>query len=276
MKKSILSFLCLGLLFYTTACSDNDVDPQTEYDMTPAASVSESENAVQDALLTADDAFDGSNDGVSGGRIAVCAAISADTITKTVVIDFQNGCTGYGGRTRSGKITIHYEGTRKVSTKRTITYENYALQGTNGSYSLNGTFSASYAYTSSGYSYTVSASNIDLTLSGGESFTIDSFNRTFVVNTHSTVKDVSDDTITITGNSLNTDSTGKKTTVTISNDNPIVSKGSCLSSGIYYPASGDYTISDGTVTYQVSWGSGTCDKEITITVGKQTVTKTLP
>lgn len=266
----------MGLLFFTTACSDNDVDPQTEYDMTPATTVSESENAVQDALLTADDAFDGSNDGISGGRTAACAAITADTVTKTVVIDFQNGCTGYGGRTRSGKITIHYEGTRKESTKRTITYENYAFQGANASYSLNGTFSTRYAYTSSGYSYTVSASDIDLTLSRGESFAIDSFNRTFVFNTNSTVKDVNDDTITITGSSSNTDSTGKKTTVTISNDNPIVSKGSCLSNGIYYPASGDYTISDGTVTYLVSWGSGTCDKEITITVGKQTITQTLP
>ena len=273
LPKILLLFLLLGTAI---ACKKSDDTPANQPDYTATAKVTESESVMQDALYATDDAFDGNDDGMTGGKIAGCAIITHDEPTKTVVVDFGTGCTGIGGRTRSGKVTVVYEGTRAVSSKRTMTFANYTAKSGSSSYSLSGTITSSFSYSSAGYTYTLSASNLSVTLSSGTKLSVTTLSRVIVFAWGGDKKNPAGYTTSITGTSSNTDDTGKTTTVTIDPANPILIKGSCVSSGIYYPASGVYDILDGKIKYTVTWGSGACDKDIQITALGQTVTKTLP
>jgi hypothetical protein len=265
-----------GLLFLSVTACKKDSETTEDTDYTTSLKVSESESIMQDAVFSADDAFDGTDDGMTNGKVAACASITYNETAKTVAVDFGSGCTGVGGAVRSGKITIVFEGTRAVSTKRTMTFDNYTVKFGSNSYTLSGTITSSLSAVTGGYSYTLTGTNISLKLSSGKSFTVNSLSRTIVFSWGGDKKIPSGYTLSISGSSTNTDDTGTTTSVTIDSANPVVLKGSCMQSGIYYPSSGNYLITDGKISYSVSWGTGTCDKEIQITALGKTVTKTLP
>jgi hypothetical protein len=273
ITKKIL-VLTLSLLA-VTACK-KDETPAEQADYTASVQVTEAENMIQDALYSSDDAFDGNDDGMTGGRTEACATVTYDEPTKTVVVNYGSGCTGVGGKIRSGKITIVFEGTRAVSTKRTMTFENYSVQSGSNSYTLSGVMTSSFAYTAAGYTYNLTAANLNLKLSNNKTFVVNSLSRTVVFAWGSDKKNPAGYTLTINGSSTNTDDQGKPTTVTINPASPVLIKGSCVTAGIYYPASGTYDIQDGKIKYTVSWGSGACDKELQITGLGQTITKILP
>jgi len=110
-------------------------------------------------------------------------------------------------------------------------------------------------------------------LSDGRTFTLSSFQRTVSSNL-GVLHDLADDVTTITGTSTQTGSNGNVTTIEITS--PITFKGSCYITGFYYPASGTYALIDGRITYTIDWGTGTCDKTISINAFGKTTIKTLP
>jgi hypothetical protein len=257
-------------LFFLSSCSKSD---EQNADTTNGEKASESENVIQDAVGTANDGLDGSVDGISNGRTESCATVSNDATAKILTIDFGTaGCVGIDGRTRKGKIAILYVGTvPQTSTSRTITFTNYSVN----SYSISGSITQSnFQRPSTGnYSFSLSATNVVIILSDGKTYSISQLQRTFSTNSGA-LQDLTDDVTTITGTSTQTSSTGNVTTVNITS--PITIKGSCTSTGFYYPTSGTYEVIDGKVTYTIDWGTGTCDKSISITAFGKTTVKSLP
>lgn len=268
--SKLLSALSLAGIILLSSCSS---DTEQTANTTNGEKASESENLIQDAVATANDGLDGTVDGISNGRIQACGTISNDATAKVLTIDFgTTGCQGADGRTRKGKIAILYVGTvPQTSVSRTITFTNYSVNN----YSINGSITQSnFQRPSAGsYSFSLSASNVTLVLSDGKTYSISQLTRTFSTNAGA-LQDLTDDVTTIIGTSTQTSATGNITTVNITS--PITIKGSCTTTGFYYPASGTYDVVDGKVTYTIDWGTGTCDKSISITAFGKTTVKTLP
>jgi hypothetical protein len=258
-------------LFFLSSC--NDSDEQTP-DTTNGEKASESESVIQDGISVANDGLDGSVDGIPNGRTQVCATISNDATTKILVIDFgTSGCEGADGRTRKGKITIQYVGTvPQASATRTVTFESYSVDNS----SISGTISESgfQRPTATSFSFSIAATALQVTLSDGRTYTISNLQRTFSVNLGVTVQDVSDDVSTISGASTQTGSNGTTTAIEITS--PITFNGSCTSTGVLYPSSGVYKVTEGSLTYTIDWGTGSCDSSLTIAVLGKTFTKILP
>jgi hypothetical protein len=266
----LLTTVAVVGLFLLASCSKSD---EQTADTTNGEKASESENVIQDAVSTANDGLDGTVDGILNGRIEACGTVTNEPATKVLTIDFGTaGCVGVDGRTRKGKIAITYVGTvPQTSATRSITFTNYSVNGS----SITGTISESgYTRTGTAFSFSVSASGVTVLLSDGRTYTISNLQRTMSVNLGATVQDVSDDVTTITGTSTQTGSSGTPTTIEITS--PITFKGSCTSTGNLYPSSGVYKVTEPTISYTVDWGTGTCDKQIAITVFNKTITKTLP
>lgn len=269
LLSSSLSIMVAGLLILNS-CSK---DAEQTADTSEGEKATESENIILDAISTANDGLDGSFDGVSSGKTSACSAVVVDMNAKTVLIDFgTDGCVGVNGRTRKGKILITYVGTSvKTATSRTITFTTYSVNNN----ILSGTFSQSAIQrpTATSVSSSISASNVSLILSDGRTYILSAFQRTFLYE-YGDLKIVTDDVSTITGSSTQTGATGNVTSIEITS--PIIYKGSCASTGFYYPSSGIYKLIDGKITYTIDWGTGSCDKDISITALGKTVVKTLP
>lgn len=261
--------LSVASLIFLSSCNS---DPEQTADTSNGEKASESESVILDAVSTANDGLDGIVDGVSNGRTQSCGTISNDATTKILTIDFGAGCLGADGRTRKGTIAILYVGTvPQTSTSRTITFTNYAVDD----YSISGSITQSdFQRPSAGsFSFSLSASNVTVILSDGKTYSISQLQRTFSTNS-GVLQDLADDITTISGTSTQSGPSGNVTTVNITS--PITIKGSCTTTGFFYPASGTYTIVDGRVTYTIDWGTGECDKAIFITAFGKTTVKTLP
>jgi hypothetical protein len=274
MKTSNFRFLSTALivgLLYVSSCSKSD--DQTA-DTTNGERASETENVIQDAISIANDGLDGTVDGVSNGRTQACATVTNDATAKILTIDFGTaGCVGIEGRTRKGKIAIQYVGAvPQTSPTRSITFTNYSVNNNvvNGTISVSG-FARS---TATAYSFSVSITGLQVALSDGRTYSISNLQRTYNVNLGASVQDVSDDATTITGTSTQTGSSGTTTTIEITS--PITYNGSCTSTGNLYPSSGIYKITEGNLTYTIDWGTGVCDKSITVTALGKTTVKILP
>lgn len=262
--------LLAALLLILFSCNS---DPEQTADTSNGEKASESENLILDAVSTANDGLDGIVDGISNGRTQSCGTITNDVNAKVLTIDFgAAGCQGVDGRTRKGKIMILYVGSvPQNSPSRTITFINYSVNN----FAINGSITQSNFQRPSAvsYSFSLSASEVKIILSDGNTYSINQLQRTFSIN-NGALQDLADDVTTISGTSNQSGPSGNVTTVNITA--PITFKGSCTTTGFFYPASGTYNIIDGNITYTIDWGTGVCDKSISITAFGKTIVKTLP
>jgi hypothetical protein len=267
-KTTAVCVVALSLTIFS--CSDDD-EPVASTDTSEGEMSSEAEVLIEDAINVSNESADEVDSPT--GRVQACNAATLNTSTKTITLDFgTDGCTGVDGRLRKGKITITYLGADiKTSTSRTLTFLAYNVNGN----SLDGSISQTTLQraTATSFSFSISASDLTLKLSDGESYELSNFQRSFTYE-YGAVGVLTDNVTTITGSSTQTSSLGTVTTLTITT--PITFKGSCTTTGFYYPASGSYSFVSGALTYTINWGSGACDKDISITVGGRTVVKTLP
>jgi hypothetical protein len=234
----------------------------------------ETEDAVQDAIDAAEDAFDGIDDGLRSGRTEKterCATITINDNTRTITVDFGNGCNIGGNRTRRGRMTITYRGMRNMFAERTVVFDRY----NNGSHTVSGTITISdRTLSGSILSYNVLGTNLTITRPNGKQIQISELRRNVRYNFGNRPLDVSDDEIQVTGSITGTAEDGRAFTSTIIT--PVLMKGSCVRANTFYPVSGRYEIKSGNLTAYADWGNGECDKKITITVGSITITRTMP
>ena len=266
MKTSKLSpFLILAIIMMVVSCKKDESknDTQSSTELSTSNQVSFTDDQVTEGIVTAMDAADGTEDGSADLRPASCAIITANADTKTITIDFGTGCvnpvTGY---TRSGKIIVGYTGTTYAqATERTIEFVNYKTVDT---VTLNGTFTQSnIVRTDNTVEFTLSATNFTFLFTDGKTHTLVDFTRNFVINLGADHRDFTDNTTTISGSTTGINKEGETYTVTITS--PIVISGACALDHIFYPASGSYDIKIGSrPKFTLTWGTGACDKIVTV------------
>ncbi len=188
---------------------------------------------------------------------------SGSTYPKTLIIDFGTGCTTSSGVFASGTITASVSGLiDKAATQIVITLTNFVYNG----YQVNGTYNVTVV--SAGV-YSVSVQNGSVTKAGKTVTFSGSFNVTQVAG-QSTTTNISDDIYDISVNLTGTDTSGKAFTVV--STTPLRKTGTCewIISGIVEIKKG---ISPKAI---LDFGTGTCDNQATLKVGKATGIITLP
>jgi hypothetical protein len=261
----LTSFFVLALITVVVSCkkdeSKNNTQPATE--VSTSNQVSVTDDQVTEGIATAMDAADGTEDGSADLRPVSCAVITADANTKKITIDFGTGCVNpVTGRTRSGKIIVGYTGANYIqATERTIEFVNYKTVDT---VTLNGVFTQSnITRTGNSVAFALSTSNFTFLFSDGKTHTLVAYTRNFSIDLGSNLRDFSDNTTTISGSTTGINKEGEAYSVTITT--PVVVSGACALDHIFYPAIGAYDIKIGSrPKFTLSWGTGACDKIVTV------------
>lgn len=202
-----------------------------------------------------------------------CASFSHDSTSKKVTLDFGNNpCEGKDGKKRSGTMIITYGGNiRNPDEHRVVVFSDYKVD----SVLLNGTYTYTPLDTTQAGKPTVSVKIEDasIALDRGKTYSFE-VDRTWVWTEGMGSQSTSDDEWEVTGTATGTSGNGKEYTMTI--DDNLLYKTSCWSQDIFYAVSGTVEVQENRKTYLVDYGSSSCDKEVSITVGKATWTQELP
>ncbi|SFF21943.1 hypothetical protein [Thermoflexibacter ruber] len=265
--KKIGFMLSLSLLVITSACKkENNASPSAEVDETTIIQTSESDQVINDVISTVDDAMDGKFDGIGNGRVEACGDISLNLQQRSLTIDFGNGCQGLFGRTRKGKMTVVF-----TDNQRTITFQNYAVE----SYTISGTIvQSNITRSNTQISYTTNASNLQIT-TPNKKITVNNLQRTTRISFGTNPKQIIDNEVRISGTSAGINNSGETFTTEITT--PLVIKQACFQSGVFYPVSGVSVVKVGSKpSMTLNFGSGTCDKQVEVSLGNISKTITLP
>ncbi len=254
-----------ALLFFTVALfiisckKDESSSGKSGSEVSTSVQLSISDDQVTDGILAAMDAADGEEDGGVDLRPVTCVNITSNQDQKKVTVDFGAGCPSpISGRTRSGKIIITYNSEGLIdATERTFEFINYK---TVDSVTLNGVFvQSNISRTSSSIDFDLSTSDFTFLFSDDKTHLITSYDRHFAVNLGDNLRDYTDNTTMITGNTIGVNKEGQTYNVEITT--PVTFKGSCAAEQIFYPASGSYDVKIGNYPkFTLSWGDGNCDK----------------
>jgi len=262
----------LAVTSMLVSCEKKDTEstkqPTTE--LATVCQVSVTDEQINEGILTAMDAADGTEDGGVDMRPLGCAVVTTNIGTKTITVDFGSGCISpLTGELRSGKIIIVYSGDSYATAgQRTFLFQNFK---TMDSISLNGTFTqTNIVRTINTVGFSLSTSDFTFLLKSGKTHTILSYERNFSINLGNDLRDLADNITTISGNVTGTNKDGEP--YSVATITPVVFRGSCAVSRIFYPTTGacDVRIGD-KPKFNVSWGTGDCDKIITITFPGNTV-----
>jgi hypothetical protein len=282
--KNKLIIASFAVILFAACKKDKSASTSTDSssDISQAGQTAVAENYLNESVNVAIDLNDGTQDGSGVFRMSDshreygCATVTNDVAAKTVTIDFGTSpCTGPDGKSRSGKIIITYAGKRDSSDTRSIQYINFKRD----SIALNGTLSMTgISRSGSVVSFTLQTTggNFTYNFDSGKTFVVTSFNRSYTIDIGALPFNMADNTTTITGTTFTgVNLEGKTFSVEITS--PIVFKGGCTLSGIFYPASGTHKITVGNApSYNINWGTGDCDKTIVVTILNQSYTITLP
>lgn len=263
LKISVLLFFVSTSIIISCKKDESSAGKQSGNEVSTSVQVSVSDDQVTDGILSAMDAADGTEDGSADLRPATCVTVTANADLKKITVDFGSGCTSpVSGRNRSGKIIITYVGANYIqATQRSFQFVNYKTIDT---VTLNGTFVQSeIAHTASAVSFNVTTSEFTFLFNDGKTHTLTTYSRNFVIDLGANLRDFADNTTTITGNTIGVNKEGQVYSVDITT--PVVFKGTCVAEHIFYPASGSYDVKIGNYPkFALSWGSGSCDKILTV------------
>ncbi len=265
LKTSALGMVILTIILFACKKDNNSGGTKSTTEVSTTEQVSISDDQVNDGLSNAMDAADGNEDGNVQFRENGCAVVTADTTNKTITVDFGTGCVSpITGRTRSGKIVIGYTGPNYLhATQRTFQFINYHSRD---SVLLNGVFVMSnIGYTASTVSFTLTTSDFNFQFNDGTSHILSSFTRNYTIDLGANIFDNSDNVITITGSTTGINRESENYILTITS--PVIIKGECTVQHNFYPAAGTYDVQIANKPkFSFSWGSGTCDKMVSVTI----------
>jgi hypothetical protein len=288
VKSRLFFSLCVSAILFSLviACTEENLTPDESKAKTEVAASDNSEilASTQEVLDLTSIAL--TEKGVSNGRTSTSGRLSdhgfncyptisatydvkktADSVvyTGTIVIDFGDGTTCEdSSKVRSGKITdefkmvIAYHDSIPVKSTEIISFEGYQKD----SVKLDGILTSTY---SSDGLYVVDFDDAALTYEDGTTVT---WNGTFnYAYNDSDTRHWKDDTKTLTGSISGTTREGDNFDAEISNE--ILFSYECEGKHDV-PVSGIIKISVGSVTSEVDYGDGTCDKIYTITANGET------
>jgi hypothetical protein len=230
-------------------------------------------NYILQKSSVATNGMNGSGSTVTGAYYCATVTVSpADTVSfpKTITVDFGNGCTSLDNITRSGSISYTLSA-RFSNPGSTIsaTFNNYVVNG----YKLTGTYSiTNNSSIANGVVYTTKVTDGSITYPSDTSY---SFSGTKTVTQTAGIGslDFSTYVFSVSGGYTISNSFGESLTANVTT--PLVKEETCpnIVSGIL-----DFTYTKGNIKLNgtFDYGSGTCDKIATVTIGNSTSTVNLP
>lgn len=140
IRKLIFAAAALGLMFASCEKSADKLSPD---DINLADDDAVADVIFDDIFISADnalsllDSFEKSYNGSKSGEVMIvadsCPLVSVTFIEgtgKIITVDYGDGCTGFYGQTRSGKIVITVDGRRRVEgSTHSVTFDNYFFNG---------------------------------------------------------------------------------------------------------------------------------------------------
>ena len=267
IKISLVLAVCAGAFF---ACSKEEKKPVDDTQTTVELSTA---NAINDRLY--EDVLDEVNSvnlesGLYLRTAQTCRTITVENVTanpwpKKVTVDYGTGCTT-GVITRKGKIIYTITNKFLISGSTiSVSFDGYSVND----YKLEGAFAITNTTTGNTISFTTQTTAGKLTYPDGKWFTYVGNRAWTQTGGNATPYDVTDDEYTGTGSGTLTSSTGNVLAATIKTG--LLRKISCVNvvSGV---VEGTFNNIPGSLDF----GSGTCDKNATLTVANKTYEVTLP
>lgn len=252
--------MILGLVFFISSCDKVEED---EIDTSFAEVESQADDAFSEVDGIAQSSLTfysvGGRTTEEGDSLIRCATKSINFETKTITIDFGDGCEGLHGRIRKGKIIITYTTFFFLpGAEITITFDNFYIndikvEGTRTFTNISESLEANPTF--------------QVELMGGKLTWPDATFATResdFIETWLRAANPLNDQITIEGSASGTNRQGTQYTMTITS--PLILKRSCWSSRAFIPVQGIKEIEANEKLITVDYGDGTCDRLVTITV----------
>jgi hypothetical protein len=286
MKKILFNAALMsvtGSLLFTACKKDNETIPLPAQEAQVAVSDYNTGTAeFDDILAIAEEAMQKSN--LSNARVAGEDQVSTNTCGATIhstkngdgsgilTIDFgTEGLTCSDGRVRKGKVIVSFTGKyRENGKKQTITLENYRVNG----HQIEGTKELTHTWNQAKVTTVVKVKGAKIHYTDGTSISWDS-DRVHVWDSKGTVT-IADDDITITGKADGITREGIAFDATIDNQAPLLLTGNCFSASGLMPVKGILRIKPKDMAERVvDYGSGECDRTITVTVNARSAKLTI-
>lgn len=259
-NPSILFVLILGIMLISS-CNTNETEPA------PDLSVVEEDAEVKMAFEDLDNLTLTvlSNSGLSArttvdipaANICDGAVVTIDEGTKSIKVNFGDGCTTSNGVTRKGIVNLTYTGNLLLTgAKITTTFEGYEVNG----YKVEGTRTIS----NQGVDVNSNTITLGVKITNGKVTWPDA---SFVTITSDQVREIKLGTqgeyeASITGTASGTSRFGYLYTTSVTE--PLIYKKSCIESGVMAPITGILKLEFRDIEVSVDYGNGDCDKNATI------------
>ncbi|WP_310394625.1 hypothetical protein [Hymenobacter sp.] len=276
-RPALLTALCAALLLSSCNHADRETpEPSVVEEQQTAADGSYAQAAYDDALRLAGEAERSAQASATAGPVtSSCAQLTLDRAAGIVTLDFGSaGCTGPDGRVRKGKITVTYQGGYLTPGSQTVlTFAGYSVD--NNAVGGTVTLSGVSRNAAGKLQYTTTVAGGSLALANGGGTLLADLARTTEWTTGEGTGTAQDDVFAIVTAGTLTWRNGVAYAVTT--PSPLLVQSACLSQGIIYPASGTLSLKAAAKpAFGLDYGSGTCDKTATLTVGPTSRVITLP
>lgn len=251
------------LVFSLFSCNSDTEDILQEPDLTIVEDDYQIGQAFEDLDNITLKALDNSGLGarmtkdISISEICATAKATLDETGKKITIDFGTGCTSSNGITRKGKIILNYSGNLIFPGAKVVaTFEGYFLNGKK----IEGT----RTITNTGIDFLSSSVSLAVKIENGKITWPD---NTFVTISSDQIRLVKlgdegyDASITGSASGKSRDGVTFKTLVI----DPLIIKQSCITTGVSVPGAGKLQFQYGGMEVTVDYGTGTCDKLVTVT-----------
>lgn len=279
LAKLFVISAIMAIIIFASSCKKDEATemekPEVDTQTTQDESAAQSE--FDDVIIISEEAIDSAYSETyptTTISVAECATVTSDTVANTLEINFgADGCLGYDGRVRSGKITITYIGNYRVpGSAFSVDFSNYTVDGI--SVSANISYYTVERNEAGNLTFTTEILNGNLIYPDGYSVKYES-TRSVEWTEGEATGELLDDIYEISGHSSGVNSNGVGfTTETLV---PITLKTACWNEYIFYPVKGIKLITpNDEPTRSIDFGNGECDKVITLSIGNVEYTVTLP
>jgi hypothetical protein len=262
MKRSGIISLGLAVLMASFTACNNQEEPTSDVD----ALELEMDAALEVTYENVDQMVEVGFDFVDAparmeeAGLGTCAVVTHDVETKTITIDYGDGCVGRLGNTVKGKIVIEYTDRRYVpGAKRIITFVDFYFN----EIKVEGTRTIENTTTSD------QEIEFTVTLEGGK---LDFGNGVFATRDAEWVRTwyVGQGQVTLSGGASGVNINGIDYTVSVDANDPLTFSRECLQ---LLPISGVKLIEVGDREASIDYGDGECDRIVEITINGKTIVK---